>query len=274
MLTPASGKGDASPIHVLGKETAVLCLHGFTGTPYEIAPLARAFAHAGLSVSAPLLAGHGQTAAELAQTRWQDWFASAEAAFDRLLDDTDAPSVAVVGFSMGGLLALHLAKQRPEQVSALAILAAPLRLRGWQASVARALGHVPGILRRSRLAKLRKRGGSDVTDDKVRQENPSLRDIPVAGVVELVALGDCVRRELADIRCPVFVAHGERDGTVPMAASLELAGSVASEIVEHLWLPRSGHLIAVDVERKQLCESVVGFIRSHSRYPAASETTP
>jgi carboxylesterase len=274
MTTSTSSKGDAAPIRIPGNGAAVLCLHGFTGTPYEIAPLARALGGAGFAVSAPLLAGHGRTASDLAKTRWQDWFSSAESAFDTLRAEAGVASLAVVGFSMGGLLALHLAKQRAAQVSALAILSTPLRLREWQSGLARVLGYLPSLLLRTRLGNMRKRGGSDVTDDKVRDENPSLRQIPVAGVVELVALGDVVRRELADIRCPLLVAHGERDRTVPLAASFELAGSVASEVVERLWLPRSGHLIPVDVERNQLSEAVVRFIRTHNRYPGTSETTP
>ena len=55
-----------------------------------------------------------------------------------------------------------------------------------------------------------------------------------------------------------LVAHGERDHTVPQSASFELAGSLASATVERLWLPRSGHLIAVDVEpRNSLARSTI-----------------
>ena len=107
------GNGDKSPIFVPGKGPSVLCLHGFTGTPYEVAPLARALATAGFAVSAPLLEGHGENAAALAATRWQDWLASAEEAFDRLRAGAGGGPVAIAGFSMGGLLALRLARRRP-----------------------------------------------------------------------------------------------------------------------------------------------------------------
>jgi len=82
--TRHAGTGDKSPIFIPGKGAGVLCLHGFTGTPYEIAPLARALGAAGFAVSAPMLAGHGESALALAATRWPDWLASAEAALDRL----------------------------------------------------------------------------------------------------------------------------------------------------------------------------------------------
>ena len=234
----------------------MLCLHGFTGTPYEIAPLARALGAAGFAVSAPMLAGHGESAIALAATRWLDWLASAEAALDRLRSTTDGGPVAVVGFSMGGLLALRLARTRPESVSALALLSVPLRLPGWQTAVLRGYARLPGFLRRNRLAMLRKREGSDVTDPKVHEELPSYPEMPLAGLAELVLLAEIVRRDLSLVTVPALVAHGERDRTVPQSVSFELAGSLASATVERLWLPRSGHLIAVDVEHQRLGEAV------------------
>ncbi|MEO1622823.1 MAG: hypothetical protein AAFU53_17535 [Cyanobacteria bacterium J06632_3] len=58
---------DASPAHLLpmppedaaNKTAAVVCVHGFTGVPYEVMPVARACAEAGMGAIAPLLPGHG-----------------------------------------------------------------------------------------------------------------------------------------------------------------------------------------------------------------------
>lgn len=266
------GSGDKSPIFCPGSGPAVLCLHGFTGTPYEVAPLAHGLASAGFSVSAPMLAGHGENALLLAATRWQDWLASAEAAFTRLREASGNGPVALAGFSMGALVALRLARLHPHSVSALVLMSTPLRLRDSQIALARAWSHLPGFLRRGLLATRRKRGGSDVTDDKVRAENPSLAEMPLAGIVELIDLAEVVRRDLTFIHTPALVAHGERDQTIPLQTSFELAGSLASNVVERLWLPRSGHLVAVDVERTQLCEAVVRFLNSHAK--AREETGP
>ena len=275
--TRVPGSGDKSPIFCPRNGPAVLCLHGFTGTPYEVAPLAHDLVSAGFSVSAPMLAGHGDNATALAATRWQDWLASAEAALAELRAASGNGPVALAGFSMGALLALRLARLHPHSVPALVLMATPLRLRDRQIALARAWAHLPGFLRRGRLATLRKRGGSDVTDDHVRAENPSLVELPLAGIVELIELAEVVRRDLTFIRTPALVAHGERDHTVALQASFELAGSIASDVVERLWLPRSGHLVAVDVERAQLCEAVVRFLNLHAKAKAhdgAQEITP
>jgi carboxylesterase len=270
----APGNGDKSPIFLPGKGLGVLCLHGFTGTPYEVAPLARALAAAGFSVSAPLLAGHGQSVAALAATGWQDWLSSAETALDQLRSATSGGVVAVAGFSMGGLLALRLAAHsRRDAVAALVLMSVPLRIAEWQTAVLRGFSRLPDFLRRHRLAAIAKRGGSDVTDALVRDENPALTEMPLAGLAELVALGATVRRDLSTITVPALVAHGERDRTVPQSASFELAGSLASATVERLWLPRSGHLVAVDVERGQLSEAVVHFLSAHASLATAISTS-
>jgi len=261
---PSRPQGDAaSPFFAPRAGPAALCLHGLTSTPFETVPVARALSTAGFSVSAPLLAGHGVDAATLGRTRWQDWLASAEAGFEELRAASGGGPMALIGFSMGGLLALRLARLRPTEVSALVVASAPLRLRPWQSAAVKAWRRLPRFLRRGRLAALRKKNGSDVTDESVRRENPGLREMPLAAVAELVALGGIVRRDLPFIRQPTLVAHGQRDQTVALQCSYELAGCIASDIVEQLWLPRSGHLLGVDVERNQLASVVVRFLRRH-----------
>src|SRR5947209_11197227 len=79
-----SGTGSKSPISIAGDGRGVLCLHGLTGTPFEVRPLAEALGTAGYTVEVPLLAGHGATLRDLAASHWSDWLASAEQALHDL----------------------------------------------------------------------------------------------------------------------------------------------------------------------------------------------
>ena len=72
---------DSAPFAADGGPVGVLVLHGFTGSPQTVRPWAEHLAAAGLTVRAPLLAGHGAGWRELSATGWTDWFASAEQAF-------------------------------------------------------------------------------------------------------------------------------------------------------------------------------------------------
>jgi carboxylesterase len=263
------GSGDKTALFVRGGPRAVLCLHGFTGTPFEVRPLAEALAGRGYTVLAPQLAGHCGTIDELDRTRWPDWLASASAALDQLQQAAPGP-VVIAGFSLGGLLSLRLARQRPADIAALAIVAAPLRLRPYQVNAVRALCRLPAPLRRGVLAVLPKFGGYDVNDTEMKRQNPALSGMPIAGINSLIELGELVRRDLPDIRTPTLVAHGELDRTVPLGDSLELVGTLGSEVIERLFLPRSGHLVAIDVERSSLIEAVTRFFDTHLAARAAA----
>ena len=134
-----TGTGNKSPISITGDGRGVLCLHGLTGTPFEVRPLAEALGAAGYTVEVPLLAGHGATLRDLAATQWSDWLASAERAMDDLYRRMGSRPIYVAGFSMGGLLALRLARQFPERIAAQVVMAAPLRMRPAQTRGVRAL---------------------------------------------------------------------------------------------------------------------------------------
>src|SRR5687768_313162 len=78
------GPGDPSPIRVAGKAPGVLAIHGFGGTPLEIALVTDVARNLGLAALAPLLPGHGTHADDLSRARLDDWTKAAEAALDEL----------------------------------------------------------------------------------------------------------------------------------------------------------------------------------------------
>ena len=73
---------------------------------------------------------------------------------------------------------------------------------------------------------------------------------PTRSIDELRRLCAAVRNQLAEIRAPVLVLHGERDRSIDPRCAREIARRlIGSEVVELKLLPRSGHAISVDVDR-------------------------
>lgn len=265
-----AGGGDKSPLSIDGDGRGVLCLHGVTGTPFEIRPLAEALGRRGCTVAAPTLAGHGGTLADLARSNWHDWLRSAEEALDALQAGLGGTPVAVCGFSMGGLLALRLARLYPERIAALVVMSTPLRLRRFQVAGIRALGRLPLDYCAHPYACVPKLAGSDISDPELRYENPGLRAFPIAALGQLLDLMDTVRADLPAIRTPVLVVHGRQDHTVPMEDSLELTGCLGSDVIERLWLDKSFHIVTLDVERDLVIDGVTRFLAHHAGWPTAA----
>jgi carboxylesterase len=228
-----------------------------------VRPFAEAFGRAGLSVEAPVIAGHGATLADLARTTWADWLLSAERALDLLRARTGGRPVAICGFSMGGLLALRLARLHPERVAALVVIGTPLRLRRLEVGAVRAVTKLPIDFSRWGGASVPKPNGSDVSIPEMRHGNPGLPAFPIAALGQLFDLMDVVRADLPSVRAPTLVVHARHDHVVPMDDSLELTGSLGSEIIERLWLERSFHVVGLDVDSAEAIEAATKFVTKH-----------
>jgi carboxylesterase len=252
------GSSDAFDLVGDDDDIGVVLVHGFTGSPYEVRYLGEQLARAGYTVRAPLLPGHGTSLEDLDATTWKDWTEAVERAVDSMR--VRCKRVAVVGQSLGGLLALHLASHRHD-VACVASLAAPLWLEGLS-------GRVAGWTTRGALRGVRaipKFGGSDVRDKRAKRENPCYPAIPTKALGQLLEFFPIVRAALPRVTQPVLVLHAIQDHTAPVACAQTIA--LATRAVRVRLLPESFHLIAVDVERDIVAAEVTQFIRRYANAP-------
>jgi len=238
----------AEPWQADGGPAGVLVVHGFTGNPQSMRPLAEAFAAAGLTVSLPLLPGHGTRVEDMLPTRWADWSSAAEQAYDELAARCE--SVVVAGLSMGGTLTLWLASRHPE-------------IRGIVLVNPLADGEAPGIV--EMVAQLRELGeplvpgiGSDIALEGAVESAYPLT--PVEPLLSLHgALAD-LRRGLGAIRCPVLLCTSPQDHVVDPVSSDLVASAVAGP-VERVMLERSFHVATLDHDAPLIAQRAVEFVR-------------
>ena len=246
-----------------------LCVHGYTGTPYEVRPLADALCARGFSVHAPLLTGHGADPAVCNRTSWRTWLEDAIGAWDAL--SPTAPSAGlrvVVGSSMGGLLALQLSLVR--EVDALVLLAPALRFFPTQAAAVAALA---AGLWRARPFLPKESPGGDVGDVDAQRNNPTYKVLPSHGIVELRQLQHETARALSRVTAPVCAIHGARDGTIAPSSAAAIAAGVSSPLVEHHVLARTQHLVGLDVDRDDVCRLALRFLDSVRARKSGASTT-
>lgn len=226
---------------------SALCLHGLTGTPYEMRPVAKELVQRGVRCVGPVMAGHGQTALQLAKTPYRAWIELARDALAKLRADSE--HVFVAGMSMGGLVTLALAAEN--LADAVAVIGTPLR---FGASIRLGIPLVKYIVPYRNNA-----GGSDIQNEAARSRHPSLDAIPLASVHELIKMQRVVRPRLQKITAPIFVGHGALDRTAnPRDARLIFGEVNASERVLHI-CDRSGHVVSVDHDGPVIASAIADF---------------
>jgi carboxylesterase len=233
-----------------------LVLHGLGGGPYELQPLIDAAEASGRNVRAPVLPGHEGPGPSMPASSWPDWTREATAWYDDMAAP-DAPA-AVVGFSTGAMIALHLASRR--KVDRLVLLAPFLAIRHTRhlpfrpASVLRALARwVPEIPRR----------GPAVRDPEMRRSASSLdrfRTFNLHAAVSALELIEEVKPLLASIDVPVLIVQGRLDSVVEPSGAAWLHKRLNAGPNRLIELPRSDHLVALDSERGSVIDAVLSFL--------------
>jgi len=253
-----------------GDRRGVLLVHGLTGTPLEMRLLAKGLNNAGFTVHGMQLAGHCGSVEDLLATGWRDWYASVEAAADRLLERVD--HLFVGGLSMGALLSLKLAAERPQQVAGVGVYGATFRYDGWSIPWTARLSFLLPLVRKLGIGRGRvfeEQHPFGLRDERLRaQVEAAMRsgDSTVAGLLgnpwhslaDLYQLSTHVRGLLPRVTAPCLVAHASEDDVASVRnAQLVLRGVAGSS--ELLLLDDSYHMITIDRERRTLIERSARF---------------
>lgn len=195
-------------------EPACLLIHGYGGSPFEMEGPAAALAEAGFAVRVLCLPGHGERYEDFGKYGFTDWLAHAEEELKNMLARHER--VVLVGFSLGGALALNLACRYP--VAGTAVLATPvfvLNLWPWP---------VENVKFYARTALSQARRFLGVQSRKVSETGESSRDIApwkgYSGPLHFRQLGGMragcanTRALLPSLTGPLLIMQDEHDKLV------------------------------------------------------------
>lgn len=202
----------------------------------------------GCAVAVPTLPGHATRPDDLRNTSYQQWLAASEKAFTELKQSYR--TVFVIGQSMGGSLALHLAAHH--QFAGLVTLAAALRLPLSLEIASYVL--TPFVPVRY------KRNGSDVRDGNGKAQLRNYDHYPMSAVRQLMRLLRQVRAELPAVTAPILAIHSPSDHVVPFDNLGLLLRKIKSPIRERMVVENSYHVLTVDYDRYVIFEKIWTFI--------------
>jgi carboxylesterase len=237
----------AEPYRHEGGEVGVLLCHGFTGSPQSLRPWAEYLAERGLTVSLPLLPGHGTRWEDMQVTGWQDWYAEVDRALRELLDRCS--QVFVFGLSMGAALALRLAAKHGDEVAGLVLVNPGNKVHGLAAHALPVARH---LVRSTKgiASDIAKEGSSEIGYDRV----------PLHAAHSLRNFFRIVDRELPQVTQPLVVLHSTQDHVVPPVDSARVLSRISSTDVEEILLEQSYHVATLDHDAGRIFEESYAFI--------------
>lgn len=234
-----------------GGDVGCLLLHGFTGTPQNVRPLADYLQRRGLTISVPRIAGHGTSVDDLDATGPDDWLGTCERALADLRERCGA-GIVVGGISLGGTYTLELARRHSDLLGVV-VMAAPILDIPPLEQVVRDPDRPKAI-----TAPWASVGA--LTND-IASGGLTYMEMPLGALERGLALIRQVREGLGEVTCPALLIYGDDDAIVEKGNGpyvLERLGSTDKRL---LALDDSAHEITLDYGKERIMVEVWDFVR-------------
>ena len=262
----------AAEFHLRGGRAGVLLIHGLTGTPTEMRFVGNGLHRAGYSVLGMQLAGHCGDANDLLATGWRDWYASVVEAATRFRAEVD--HLFVAGLSMGAVLALKLAIDRPNDVDGLGLYGTTFFHDGWATPP---IGRLAFLLPLAVTLGIGRNNVSmesppyGIKDERIRNrivaammsgdsEAAGLAGFPWPSLAEFTRLSLHVRNRIGRVRAPCVIVHSGNDDIASLR-NVRIVERGVRAPVETVLLDDSYHMVTVDRQRGELIERSAAFFR-------------
>lgn len=227
-------------------KTGVLCLHGFTGGPYEVQPLVDYLeANTDWKIVVPTLPGHGETL-ELKNLSAESWMMAAEQAL-RLLQK-EVNRVFVVGFSMGGIIAIYLALRY--KIERLVLLSAAAKY----INPTQLLHDIGDVTKKIVEGKAEENTLFQIYSKK-------LRATPLQAALEFVRVVKMVEPYYEQITIPVCLIQGKKDGIVPFTTAPFLFDHIKSNNKQLIFSESGKHHICYSDDCQEWFPKALTFLR-------------
>jgi len=238
-----------------GSLQSVLLIHGFAGSPVDLEPLSRSLRNEGIAHESIVLPGHGTTPEDLRYARMQDWLTASFSAYDSL--QRLYGKVSVVGFSMGGALALFLASGR--DVHKLVLISPYFKVKGaWYY-----FGSPEAWARRiNRLIPfVRKFKPGQINDPAGLRRYSAYSRLPMKPIAELAELGRIAATKAQQVRCETMWIHSRGDFVADFEFSRKTFDSVPVRGKHMVEYERSNHVILYDYDSDDAIRRILHFLR-------------
>lgn len=219
--------------------TGALLVHGFTGTPDEMRPLARVLSGLGIDAHAMLQRGMGAEIEQLGEMTARIWKETAVARWREHVERYER--TILVGFSMGGAVAPLQAAAHPPDL--MILLAPHLRMADRRAIALPLVKHFkkelvpfgntdfldPGVRKWFEQTM----PGLDISDDAVQASLRTGSRMSTAMLDELRKIGEEGERATTALRVPTLIIQGHHDTVALPKHTRRLVGKTRNLVAYH-----------------------------------------
>lgn len=260
-------------VSVKGEGPPILCLHGHPGSSQSMSVFTSCLSNHYRTVT-PDLRGYGQSRATCA-FKMSDHLDDLEALWDRY----DLDNCIILGWSLGGIVAMELAMRQPERIGGLILVATAARPRSthppvtWRDNLYTAIaGLINGVIPgwtwniktfgvRSLFRYLICRHTPIAYQYLAREALPAYLQTSrhaTAALNRAIASGYSRLNELSLIDCPCLMLSGECDVHITAASSQETAHHL--QCSDYICYPNTAHLFPWE-NPKQVQEDVFAWLQ-------------
>ena len=243
---------DPSPFLLEAGSTGVLLIHGFTGSPTEMRLMGEYLHEKGVTVSAPLLLGHGTTPEDLNGRTWKDWQNHAEGALNDL--NTGCEHVFVGGLSLGALISFRLAARRSD-LSGMVAYSPAIEVTDWRSYLLPVIKYLIPQLPKP---------DDHFTDPQAKKRLWSYDTYPTKAAHEVLKLIRKTRKDIPRVDCPLLMIYSEIDKEISIGGVRSAYENVGTPEKEILSVDNSGHVLTLDSQWKEVARTTYEFMASHS----------
>jgi len=233
----------------------VVMVHGFLASPAELRPFAEKLTAAGHPVVGVRLAGHGTSPWDLRNREWREWLDSVRRGYRIMAAFSE--TIAIVGFSSGGALALRFASEEPPNLAGVAAISVPLRFKD------RRMVFVPLVHGINKLTQWFSSYEGVMPFRNNDSEHPDInyKSIPLRGLHELRHMVDETERRLPAVTCPLLITQAADDPVVDPESSLIIHKNVGSKDNRLVMISSNRHgILADDIGNTR--QTVMDFLKS------------
>lgn len=240
------------PLFTENGPRAVVLLHAYSGSSNDVRMLSRYLEKENYTVYSPNFSGHATLAPEdiLAKTTTDWWQDTLDAL--QFLKAKGYQQIAILGLSMGGIFAMHALADQLAGIVGGGVFCSP---------IFPVRNQVPENFIRYAEQVLKVAG---VSSEEQKERLVVIKDAAKQQLQAIESFGQQTADKLNQINVPILIAQAGNDEMIDAQAALQTASALTQTTYTLNWYPKSGHVITVGPDHKQLEQDVVYFLNQLS----------